>query len=365
MKRYILLLLSLFLFAGSLNGEAQKKIGIMLYKVQGSEPWDPESIKKGITGSEEAVIYVAKELAKLGYKVTVYGDPPNGSVHSMPGANPRYVNYLAPDEEKLDIAISWRMPHKSLEFKKRASKVFLWPHDTYYWKLPEAQINGFDDVLWLTEWQRAQWISINPSFAKFTKIIGNGITPRQFKKLKERENPYSCIYGSNYSRGLEVLLNAWPNVKKQFPKATLDIYYGWQHWGMMTPEKEAKLRAQVVSLEGAGVKEHGLVSHEQLNRAYENASFWTYPCIAPEVFCITALRAQLAGAVPVIIQGSGLHETVPHGYSCKTVEEYEATLIKAMQDAEKISMEERKTMGDFVLKRYTWAKIARKWKEVF
>ena len=365
MKPLFFFLLSLPLFCSALQGETQKRIGIMLYKVAGSEPWDPESIKKGITGSEEAVIYISKELAKLGYKVVVYGDPPKGSFHSMPAANPRYVSFNSPDEEKLDIAISWRMPNKAEEFKKRAAKVYFWPHDTFYWKLSEAQINGFDDVLWLSEWQREQWISYNPSFSKFTKIFGNGIVPRQFKPAQERENPWSCIYGSNYGRGLEILLEAWPNVRKQFPKATLDIYYGWQHWGTLTPAKEAALRKKVAELEPLGVKEHGLVSHEVLTRAFEKASFWTYPCIAPEVFCITAIRAQLSGAVPVIIQGSGLYETVPHGYACKTTQEYEATLLRAMQDAEKISLDQRKAMGEFVLKRYTWEKIAQKWKELF
>ena len=129
-------------------------------------------------------------------------------------------------------------------------------------------------------------------------------------------------------------------------------------------EKETALRAKVIAAESLDVREHGLVSHEDLTRAFEKASFWTYPCIAPEVFCITGIRAQLAGAVPVIIQGSGLYETVPNGFSCKTSQEYEATLIKAMGDAEKITLEDRKAMGDFVLK-YTWEKIALKWKEVF
>ena len=213
MKRTLFLLLSvLFLFAAFVQGdtEPQKKIGFILYKVHGSTPWDPESIKKGITGSEEAVIYISKELAKLGYQVIVYGDPPKGSLHSMPAANPRYVDCRFPSQEKLDIAISWRMPQAAADLKKRATKVYFWPHDTFYWKLSDDQINGFDEVLWLSEWQREQWISYNPSFSKFTKIFGNGIVPQQFKPVKERENPYSCIYGSNYGRGLRCSLMLGP-----------------------------------------------------------------------------------------------------------------------------------------------------------
>lgn len=366
-KKFLFFLLTVLLWVSWANcDEPQKKnLGIMLYKVAGSQQWDPESIKKGITGSEEAVIYISKELANLGYQVIVYGDPPRGSLHSMPAANPRYVSMNSLEPEKLDIAVSWRMPHKAAEFRKRAAKVYFWPHDTFYWKLTDEQINGFDDVLWLSEWQRAQWISINPGFVKYTKIFGNGVVAEQFKPVKQPKNPYACIYGSNYSRGLDLLLSVWPNIKKEFPAATLDIYYGWQHWGTLTPEKEAKLRALVAALEPLDVREHGLVSHQELNDAFGNASFWTYPCTAPEVFCITAIRAQLSGAVPVIIQGSGLQETVPHGFACKTAEEYEATLLKAMRQAEGITLAERRAMGDFIRKKYTWKEVARQWQALF
>jgi tetratricopeptide (TPR) repeat protein len=41
----------------------------------GFEPWTPKSIEKGLGGSEEAVVYLGQELAKLGWKVTVYANP--------------------------------------------------------------------------------------------------------------------------------------------------------------------------------------------------------------------------------------------------------------------------------------------------
>ena len=39
------------------------------------EKWDASNLEKGIGGSETAVIELSKEWAKLGWKVTVYGDP--------------------------------------------------------------------------------------------------------------------------------------------------------------------------------------------------------------------------------------------------------------------------------------------------
>ena len=87
----------------------KKQIGIFTAKVTGIKSWDPESIHTGITGSEEAVIYIAKELSDLGYRVIVFGNPPKNSIHSKPQANPRYVDTCDCDYPELDIAISWRL----------------------------------------------------------------------------------------------------------------------------------------------------------------------------------------------------------------------------------------------------------------
>lgn len=345
--------------------EAKRTIGFFTYQGCGGKPWDPDSIKSGITGSEEAIIYMSKELAELGFAVTVFANPPDNSSYSLPTANPRYVPCIVNEDTKLDIAIAWRTPGSVDVLKQIGKHVYLWPHDTFHWHMPLDQINTFKDVLWLSKWQRDQWISVNPAFVKFNKIFGNGITPNQFQPIQERTNPHSCIYGSNYARGLELLLDIWPEVKKEFPKATLDIYYGWQHWGLLSPEKEKKMRKQIEDLVSLEVHEHGLVGHEELNRAYEKASLWTYPCIAPETFCITGIRAQLSGAIPVIIEGSALKETVRYGYKCQKPEEYLATLLQALRESDKISVEDRKKMGEFVLKEYTWKSIAEKWKVLF
>jgi glycosyltransferase involved in cell wall biosynthesis len=341
----------------------ERTIGIITYKVPALKPWDPDTIRTGITGSEEAVIYVSQKLADLGFKVVVFSDPPSGSLHSLPQANPRFVPFDFEYPGLLDVAISWRMPQHGRLMKQFARKVFLWPEDVIDQRLPKEMVLAFDGVLWVSEWQRQQWMSFNPEWGRYTTVFGNAINPEEFSAVEERENPYSCIYGSNYARGLEIMLDIWPAIKTFYPRATLDIYYGWQHWGCLTRAKEEKMRRILPALQD--VREHGLVGHAELNRAYQKTSFWTYPCIMPETFCTTAIRAQMGGAVPVIIEGSALSETVRHGYKCKKSEEYLTTLVKAMDDAEKITLEDRGRMSEFVLKKYTWQKIASGWKELF
>lgn len=339
-----------------------KTIGIFTGGAKGQAPWDPDTIRTGITGSEESVIYMSKILANLGFRVFVFGDPPIGSLHSLASANPRYVGRTLSLSQPLDIAVAWRWPEGGSILKERSlgKKIYLWPHDAISQSVPSV---GFDGVLWLSEWQRRQWVSLSPEFARFSEVFGNGINPEQFPAVSQRVNPYSCIYGSNYALGLELLLEIWPEVKKSFARATLDIYYGWQHWGLLSPKTERRMRDAIKFL--PDVNEHGMVGHEELNRAYGEASFWTYPCIRSETFCISALRAQLSGAVPVVIDGSAFKETVRFGFKCPSPDEYLPLLLRAMATAEKISLEERKSMGRFILEEYTWKKVADKWYELF
>lgn len=338
-------------------------IGIVTYKVPSLEPWDPDTVQKGITGSEEAVIYVSQKLAGLGYRVVVFADPPCGSVHSALNANPRFVDLSRIYQTPLDIAISWRMPWIGKELRKIAKKVYLWPADVLPEKVPPDLVLAFDDVLWVSQWQRKQWTSVTREFARFPRSFGNAVNPEEFGPAAERENPYSCIYGSNYARGLEIMLKIWPEVKRHYPRATLDIYYGWRHWGCLAPDKEAWMRKILPML--PDVFEHGLVGHAELNRAYSKTSFWTYPCIMPETFCTTAIRAQMGGAIPVVIEGSALSETVRHGFRCVHREEYLPTLLRAMSVAKEITVGERQKMKEFILQEYTWKTIADKWAEAF
>lgn len=339
-----------------------KTIGIFTFLCKGVAPWDPDSVKTGITGSEEAVIYAADELCKQGYRVIIFGVPPVNSAHSHLEANPRYVNMATQELIPVDIAIAWRAPGAAQYLRQFARQVYLWPHDITNQKISNFLAQGFDDVFWLSSFQRAQWVTVSPGFAKYNNIYGNGIQANQFRDVQERENPYSCIYGSNYGQGLEYLLDLWPGVKKEFPRATLDIYYGWEHWGFLSPAEEAKVRRQIADYKSLGVSEHGLVSHDEIHRAYEKASFWTYPLKFHETFCITALKAQFGGAIPVARAVTGLIESMRHGYRCSTQDAFAAILFRALKNAEKITLDERKSMRDFILKEYTWEKVTQKWK---
>lgn len=342
----------------------QKTVCIFQKRVEKLNQWDPDSINTGISGTQEGIIYSAEELKNLGFKVFVLNNIQNKEKYSNPYANPCYSGYLG-KKDFFDFTIL----HDDVEFAKilrpNTKKLYFLVNGPCQGKIDPTGIELFDDVLWLSAQQKNDWTSKNPTLAKFTKIFGNAVNPTQFKPVQTRANPYSCIYSADYSRGLYILLDIWPNIKRKFPKATLDIYYGLRNWGHMSMGLEQFLRDHIRDLKQLGVTDHGLVGHVELATALSNASMWTYPCIAKETFCITAIKAQLAGAIPVIIEKAALSEMVKFGFKCKAIGEYEDLLLEAMGKIETVSLEERVKMGEFVLEHFTWNKIASKWAALF
>lgn len=90
------------------------------------EKWSPESMKKGIGGSETAVIRLSQEWTKRGYKVTVYGDPEKSGDYDGVTYLPWYhFNY----KDKFNIFIQWR--NWNLCKMVKAKKFLVDLHDVY------------------------------------------------------------------------------------------------------------------------------------------------------------------------------------------------------------------------------------------
>jgi len=90
------------------------------------EKWSAKSLNDGIGGSETAVIELARQWAKNGYKVTVYGDPrEDEGEYDGVMYRPFYeINW----NDTFNILILWRSPHL-LDKEIKANKIFMDLHD--------------------------------------------------------------------------------------------------------------------------------------------------------------------------------------------------------------------------------------------
>ncbi len=103
---------------------------VAIYCGPGFTLWSPKLLDnpKGtfMGGSEEAVVYLSKELAKQGWKVTVYGDP-GEDAGEYEGVNYQpYFKFNGTDD--FNILISWRQP-KFADGGYKCKKLYIWCHD--------------------------------------------------------------------------------------------------------------------------------------------------------------------------------------------------------------------------------------------
>lgn len=64
------------------------------------------------------------------------------------------------------------------------------------------------------------------------------------------------------------------------------------------------------------------LSQEEVARAYMTSDLWLYPTQFPETSCISAMKAQAAGALPVVSQAGALTEIVKFGKSIQSEKVY-------------------------------------------
>lgn len=187
-------------------------------------------------------------------------------------------------------------------------------------------------------------------------------------------NNYAIITTSSYDRSLEHLLKIWPQVKKEVPQAELHIFYGWQLFEKFYRDNPASMtwKANVDKLmQQDGITHHGRISQPELKKWYEKCGIWAYPTHFGEISCISAMKAQAYGAIPVCTNFAALQETVQYGvkvdgdiYEKKTLDLFKDELVKLLKDhkrQEKIRPEMMKWAQD----KFSWTKVAQQWDKEF
>lgn len=186
-------------------------------------------------------------------------------------------------------------------------------------------------------------------------------------------NSKRIIYTSSYDRGLQHLLEMWPDIRKAVPDAELEVFYGWQLFDKFYSNNPSSMmwKERIVKLLGQeGIVKHGRLSQPELAEEMKTCGIWSYPTHFGEINCISAIKAQAYGCEPVVINYAALKETVQFGrkidgdiYDEETKEEYKKQLIDALKNP--MSEEKRQEMMAWAKEKYSWDKIAKDWTEVF
>lgn len=130
---------------------------IMIYCGPGFTDWTPKQLSDPgasfIGGSEEAVIRMSAELAKLGWKVTVYGSPgKDAGDHEGVNYQPYYKFNKA---DTFNVVISWRQIG-FFDLNIKAKKQYLWNHDIQnQLEYTPERLAKIDKVFFLSKFHRS------------------------------------------------------------------------------------------------------------------------------------------------------------------------------------------------------------------
>jgi glycosyltransferase involved in cell wall biosynthesis len=343
--------------------------------------WGPWSLEEGTGGSEEAVIRLSKQLKDQGWDVWVYGTP-GVRVGEYDGVHWR--NYWELNlKDKFNVFVAWRSPW-FFDVEIDARKKYLWLHDVMpVEEFTKERLANLDKVIVLSEYHRSLFPNI-PDDKIF--LSANGIDPDDFKQEdnKHERDPHRIIYMSSHVRGLQLLYEIWPEVKKAVPQATLDVYYGWGSYDAVNRDNPERMNWKQDMIDWAnkldGVTDHGKIGQDKIVQEIQKSGIWAYPCPFPEISCITAMKAQSGGAVPVSSTFAALNETVQHGIKLDMKAQDERTQIGDWDEADLNNFKQalldmltnhdkqqaiRQDMMKWSRKNQSWKAVAKQWIKEF
>lgn len=289
--------------------------------------------KQGLGGSESAVIYVSRELAVLGFDVTVFNNCIDSN-HSKPGTydGVRYIDNseAKTHKEDYDIVIVSRtiLPFTNNEypFIHRANcKRILWLHDTFIEGdqiMEQLVMEGrIDHIFTLSDWHT-------------TYILNSAHGPRRnFEVLKKKvfqtRNGAVChipevditkkdrnhfVYNSSATKGMIPLVeNIWPEIKKEIPEARLTVIGGYYRFREgAEPDAQENTVSQLAKrqdLNDLGITFTGVIKQQEIAKILANASMMLYPGAFPETFGISTLESLLYKTPLVTTRFGALEET--------------------------------------------------------
>lgn len=349
---------------------AGARVPVSIFVPGTPHPFGPDSHLRGhLGGSEEAVLYLAPALQAVGAEMTIYSPRPADATHVVRDG------VLWRDAADFDFGgehgavLFWRCPEVLLhpEVKAAGYRKILWLHDTHYGAPAEAY-KAADAVVVLSAFHKrilCEREGLDVNAIRFA-VASNGIDLALYPPVTgEEDRGHRVVYGSSPDRGLDRLLGAWPAVRAAVPDATLDVFYTWDLLDRMRPAEAARLRKLADGAAPLGVTVRGGVDHATLAAAYRAAAVWAYPTGFEEISCITAMKAQAAGAWPVVTRFAALPETVIGGTFVRpdadaaTIAEAIATALVGGPGAAA-----RRSLAAGAAEKYGWKRVAARFMEI-
>lgn len=385
-------------------------------------PYDGTTVfKQGLGGSESAVILVSRELAKIGFRVTVFNSCDID--HASPGIYDD-VEYRPLTDLQLDhyfdIVISSRTiipftdpkdyfklndnrayPFASMDLYNRIlskSKLrILWQHDTFCLGdniLEELAVsNRITNIFALSDWHLTYVANCNHGRRRNFEVLKdkyfltrNGVYnyfPEVDIKAKDKD---LFVYNASVTKGMIPLVKQiWQHVKRHIPTAKLKIIGGYYRFSQNAEpdqqEKDWRAMANDPVYAAQDIEFLGVIPQKEIAEILCKANFMIYPAAFPETYGISTTESLLYNT-PVITCRFGALEEIAIDDACykidyaiepnslfpdinvpRQIEEFVKTTVEAYRNP---YLHQQKQYYCNIIKDIAgWDSVALQWKQFF
>jgi UDP-glucose:(glucosyl)LPS alpha-1,2-glucosyltransferase len=175
--------------------------------------------------------------------------------------------------------------------------------------LADNDFNGFDHFVFVTAWQRDQYITRYGIPYSMCTVIPNAIEKNYQPPAEDKDyETIRFIYHTTPHRGLELLVPIFDALSNDYPNIRLDVYssfsiYGWE-------QRDAPYEGLFNNIKGhPKMTYHGAVNNKEVLEALDKAHIFLYPNIWKETSCLAMIEAIRSGVLCIHPNYGALTET--------------------------------------------------------
>ena len=333
-------------------------------------------------GSQSALCYLAVELARLGHEIAVLNET------TKPGTY-RGVQFLhlarVPRDflPRFDVVVVLNSARGGLRLRQDFglnAPLVLWlslaPDQPVVEHLAQPQVrDAWNGFAFVSAWQQEQFIARYSIANDKARILRNAISPA-FAETPlapawfDRGEPPVLAYTSTPFRGLDVLLMAFRQIRREIPEMRLRVFSSMAIYQVRAAQDQYRhLYAQCVS---EGHEYRGPVGQGKLAQELQGVAGLAYPSTFAETSCIAVLEAMAAGAFIFTTRLGALPETTngfaylvdPESDPAVLAERFAAMTVKVWRELladPAAALQRREAQVKFVRDSYRWSDRAVEW----
>jgi len=320
-------------------------------------PYDGDTLKKrGLGGSESATILMAKELTKLGFKVTIFNNCNKDSKLAREGIydGVQYFDNTILDYKsdfKFDIVISLRTiipfitpnlykqfegyrPQRYSAITANAKHKAVWMHDTFAngdLILEDLLVQGhIDEVFTLSDFHSTYVMNCDHGKRRNMEVLKhkffqtrNGIVTYKDDVDIRKKDPHLYVFNAAFTKGMAPLVNdILPKIKAKIPEAKLICiggFYVFPGQELDAQGKEWTKMSNDPKNKNLGIEFTGVIRQSEIADILERASYKLFPGAFPETFGISSLEA-IAYNTPIIGTRFGALEETAVSEACYMID---------------------------------------------